>query len=44
MKVIFEALGEMLPEAIGAAAVIVGLGGALVALHAFGDTFIGYFL
>lgn len=44
MKVIFEALGEMLPEVIGAAAVILGLGGALVALHSFGDIFISYFL
>lgn len=44
MKNIFEAMGEILPEAIGAAAVLIGLGSALTLLHLFGDTLIGYFM
>lgn len=44
MKNIIEAIGEFLPEAIGAACVIAGLGGALVLLRMFGDAFIAYFL
>ena len=44
MKNIIEAMGELLPEVIGAACVFAGLSGAILLLRNFGDVFISYFL
>lgn len=44
MKDIIDAMGESLAEFIGAAAVILGLSGALIVFRAFGDVFIELFL
>lgn len=44
MKHLIEAFGETVTEAIGAGVVLAAVGGAVLLFHAFGDTFISYFL
>lgn len=44
MRNIFETLGELISELIGAGIVLAGICGALVLFRLFGDKFIGYFI